>query len=179
MLHFKTVYDEKKKKKYISRSMKKSCYSSRAKYLHSFTISVRDESMWQSQTHERVGQVSFFVVLSLFSFLVFSVFLLLSLSPFFNSILTQATNDNARSTYFDWSHIVDTHFSFSSCMTFSLPLSLCFGLSVCMLVLFAFDNRSKIEKVRSSFLLDSSSFSCIVLISGIFERLLLLLLVMT
>lgn len=60
--------------------MKKSCYSSRAKYLHSFTISVRDESMWQSQTHERVGQVSFFVVLSLFSFLVFSVFLLLSLS---------------------------------------------------------------------------------------------------
>jgi hypothetical protein len=71
--------------------------------------------MWQSQTYKHARH--FF----------FSIFLSprLSLSSFLSVISIRATNDNAASSNFDWSHIFDTHTFFF----FFFYDSPCFSLS--------------------------------------------------
>ena len=107
-----------------------------ASYLHSFTICVCDDSMWQSQTYEGVGQIFFFILSPFFS-------LSLADSRVFNVISSQATNDNARSRQFDWSHVFDTHFSFLFFYDF-LPLSLVRSFRFCFECAFALDFSSRL-----------------------------------
>ena len=132
------------------------------------SICMCDEPMWQSQTYKHARHFFFYFSLSFARAHTLSLSLS-SFSFFFSVISIKATNDNAASSNFDWSHIFDTHtffFSPSSSSSFmSLP-------SVSLR-----RARLLIEQFRPLLLLLRLFFAHtdIVLISGIFVRLLMLL----